>query len=127
MKKDTFFFVFSLMGSVIGYFILQSDLHASVTGDMLVKLGKGLVYGSSALALIFFILLFTPQAFRAWKKFAIWFIPLAALLFIFYPNPGSGDFFSPYPEQVVRWVSCLYVAISILIIAWSSFRNKKQT
>src|SRR3989344_5696662 len=76
-----------------------------------------LLNGSGALALIFLTLLFIPQAFPAWKKFAVWFVPLVALLFIVYPNPGSGDLFSPYPEQVFRWVSGLYVAASILIIA----------
>ena len=128
MKRNTsLFLMLSLAGSVAGYLILQSDLHASATGDMLVRLGKGLVYGSSALALIFLILVFTPQAFPAWKKFAIWFVPLAALLFAFYPGPGGNDLFSPYPEQVFRWVSGLYVIISILIIVRSSLRNKTQT
>jgi hypothetical protein len=73
---------------------------------------------------VFLILLFVPRAFGAWKKFAIWFVPLAALLFAFYPDPGSGDFLSPYPEQVFQWVSALYVLISLIIIAVSSFRQK---
>lgn len=123
MKKGTsLFLVLSLAGTVIGYLILQSDLHASATGDILVRLGKGLIYGSTALAFIFLILLFTPHAFPAWKKFAIWFVPLAALLFAFYPGPGANDLFSPYPEQIFRWVSVLYVIISLLIIA-STFRK----
>ena len=90
------------------------------------KIGNALFYSMPALALIFLILLFTPRAFPAWKKFAIWFVPLAALLFAFYPGPGGNDLFSPYPEQVFRWVSILYVIISILIIVRSSLRNKTQ-
>ena len=85
--------------------------------DSFERVGNALFYGSGALALIFLTLLFIPQAFPAWKKFAVWFVPLVALLFIVYPNPGSGDLFSPYPEQVFRWVSGLYVTISLLIIA----------
>lgn len=83
--------------------------------------GDGLYYGTGALAVVFFILLFAARAFSAWKKFAVWFIPLAALLFIFYPEPGSGDLFSPYPEQVFQWVSGFYVLISFVIIAWKHF------
>ena len=94
--------------------------------DVFNNIGDPLFYSMPALALIFLILLFTPQAFLAWKKFAIWFVPLAALLFAFYPGPGGNDLFSPYPEQVFRWVSILYVIISILIIARGSFRNKPQ-
>ena len=89
-------------------------------------IGDGIFYGLGALTIIFLILLFLPQAFPAWKKFAIWFIPLAALLFIFYSDPGSGDYFSPYPEQVFRWVSGLYVLVSLIIIAQSTIRGRMQ-
>ena len=73
----------------------------------------------SALAFVFLVLTFLPNAFPAWKKFATWFIPIATLLFIFYPDPGSGDFFSPYPEQVFQWVSVAYVLLSVLVITKS--------
>lgn len=127
MRKITFsLFFLSLAGVLVSYLILHSDLNAGATGDMLVRLGKSLFCGMSALALVFFILIFTQQAFYAWKKFAIWFIPLATLLFIFYPDPGSGDYFSPYPEQIFRWVSILYVIISILIIALKAIRQKSK-
>jgi len=85
-----------------------------------------LYYGMPALAFIFFILIFTQQAFSAWKKFAIWFLPLAILLFIFYPDPASGDYFSPYPEQIFKWVSILYVVISILIVALKTIRQRTE-
>jgi len=88
------------------------------------RVGNPLFYGMPALAFIFLILMFLPHAFPAWKKFAKWFIPLATLLFIFYPDPGSGDYFSPYPEQVFQWVSILYVVVSVFIITLS---GKKQS
>lgn len=126
-KKITFgLFVFSLVGVLVAYLILHSNLNASATGDMLVRTGKSLFYGMSALALIFFILIFTQQTFSAWKKFAVWFIPLATLLFIFYPDPSSGDYFSPYPEQIFKWVSVLYVVISILIITLKTIKQKSE-
>lgn len=88
------------------------------------RIGDPLFYGVGALALVFLILLFSQRAFFAWKKFAIWFIPFAALLFIFYPEPGSGDLFSPYPEQIFQWVSGLYVLVSIVIISVVSLRRR---
>lgn len=123
-KKITFIFLMlSLVGWGIGIFLLKFyDCGNSIFCYNLTTRSFALFYGMPALSLVFLILLFLPQAFSRWKKFAIWFIPLTTLLFIFYPDPGSGDYFSPYPEQVFRSVSILYVVISILIIA---LKNKK--
>lgn len=123
MKKTTALLLVSVVGIFAGYSILQMNLNAGDVGFMLVKIGKSFFYGFSALALIFLVLVFVPKAFPAWKKFAIWFVPLAAFLFALYPYPGSGDFFSPYPEQIFRWVSALYVIISLGIIAHSARSN----
>lgn len=119
-NKNLWLTLCSFAGLIIGYLILHSDLQPGTTGEALVRLGKGLFYGMGALTLVFIILLFIPRAFQAWKKFAIWFVPLAALLFVIYPEPSSGDFFSPYPEQVFQWVSALYILISVVIIAIAS-------
>jgi len=78
------------------------------------------MYGSGALAIVFALLYAFPHAFSAWKKFAVWFVPLAVLLFIFYPNPGSGDFLAPMPEQIFQWVSALYVIASSIVIGVAS-------
>ncbi len=94
--------------------------------ELLNNIGDPLVYGMPALAFIFLILLFLPQAIPAWKKFAKWFIPLATLLFIFYGDPGSGDLFAPYPEQIFRWVSIFYVIVSIVIIAWGTIKGRNE-
>lgn len=125
VKKITFGLLFlSLIGWGIGVFLLKFYACGnSIFCYNLTTRSFALYYGMPALALVFFILIFTQQAFPAWKKFAIWFIPLATLLFIFYPDPGSGDYFSPYPEQIFRWVSILYVIISILIIAFRAIRR----
>lgn len=124
-KKIVFGLLFlSLIGWGVGVFLLKFyDCGNSIFCYNLTTRSFALYYGMPALALVFFILIFTPQAFPTWKKFAVWFIPLATLLFIFYPDPGSGDYFSPYPEQIFRWVSILYVIISILIIAFRTVRR----
>jgi len=74
----------------------------------------------AALAVVFFILLLVPRAWTAWKKFAIWYVPLATLLFIFYQDPGSGNLVSPYAETVFIWVSGIYVVVSGVVIALSA-------
>lgn len=123
MRKGLILLIVTIVGFSIGFLILNSDIQASATGEILVRLGKSLVYGMGALSLVFLLLLFIPQAFSAWKKFAIWFVPLAALLFIAYPEPGAGDFIAPYPEQIFQWISALYVLISLIIIATNSMRR----
>ncbi|MEK9182574.1 MAG: hypothetical protein AAB809_00675 [Patescibacteria group bacterium] len=119
--------ILSLAGFGVGIFLLKFyDCGKSIFCYNLITRSFALFYGMPALSLVFLILLFLPRAFLAWKKFAKWFIPLATLLFIFYPDPGSGDYFSPYPEQIFRWVSVLYVVISILIIVWSTIKQKSK-
>ena len=136
-KIILFMLVLSLVGLVGGYLLtssydfgfcysnIQTNTFDVSCHDLFERIGNPIFYGMPALALVFLVLLFLPQAFSAWKKFAKWFVPLATLLFIFYPEPGSGDFFSPYPEQVFRWVSILYVVISIFIILKSLKKAKK--
>ncbi len=126
--------VISLVGFGIGYLLTNSvQFEICIVNEVVTdascvnfyeRIGDPIFYGAGAMTIIFLILLFLPQAFYAWKKFAIWFIPLATLLFIFYPEPGSGDYFSPYPEQVFRWVSEFYVLVSLAIIIWNSFSKK---
>lgn len=119
-------FFLSSVGLGVGYyFSFKYDCGYSIfCYDLFSRFGNPLFYGMGALAIVFLVLLAIPQAFPAWKKFAIWFVPLAALLFAFYPDPGSGDFFSPYPETVYRWASELYVVVSIVIIVVVAIRKR---
>ena len=131
-KKVTLgFLTLSLIGFAGGYLLTNSydlgfcysDFETNTFDvschEFFERVGNPLFYGMPALALVFLLLLFVPRAFPVWKKFAIWFIPLAMLLFVAYPEPGSGDYFSPYPEQVFQWVSAGYVFISLIIIAFA--------
>lgn len=138
-KKIVFgLFVLSLVGVLVGYLLtssydfgfcysnIQTNTFDVSCHGFYEGIGNPLFYGMSALALVFFILIFTRQAFSAWKKFAIWFIPLATLLFIFYPDYSSHDYFSPDPSQIFRWISILYVIISILIIILKMIRQRSE-
>ena len=134
-KHTLSLFTLSLIGFGIGYVLTNSIKFGVCIANNVVtdascinfyeRVGDPLFYGMGALAIVFFILLFASHAFFVWKKFAIWFVPLAALLFTFYPDPGSGDYFSPYPEQVFQWVSGFYVIVSLLIIAYVGIFKKQ--
>lgn len=133
MKKNKiiWLFVASLIFLMIGM-IFKKSIETGICLatepsciNIFTHIGNALYYGMSALAIVFLILIFTPGAVIAWKKFARWYIPIAILIFIFYPNPGSGDLFSPYPEQIFQWLSGAYVAISVLVIALSNRNSSK--
>lgn len=122
------FLILSLVGLGVGYILTNSIQFNLCTVNEIVteascinfyeRVGDPFFYGMSALSIVFFALLFKSQAFHTWKNFAKWFIPIAALVFVFYEGPSSGDYFSPYPEQVFRWISVLYVLISAAIILY---------
>ena len=128
-RRITFLFlIISLVGWGVGLFLLKFyDCGNSIFCYNLTTRSFALFYGMPALALVFLMLTFLPQTFPAWKKFAIWFIPIVTLIFIFYQGPSSGDYFSPYPEQVFQWVSALYVIASAVIIFISLRKNRKQS
>lgn len=132
-KQILILLALSLIGFGVGYVLTNSTIFNLCLHDqyacraLLNRIGDPLFYGASVLAIVFFVLLFTQYAFSAWKKFAVWFIPLAAILFIFYPEPGSGDLFSPYPEQVFQWISGLYVIISLLLILYKYFSTRRDS
>ena len=125
----------SVVGAVVGYVLTNSikfgicsyaEVRDPVCLNFYERIGDPLFFGFGALALVFLFLLAVPTAFNAWKKFAIWFVPLATLLFIFYPEPGGMDFISPSPEEVFQWVSGLYVIVSVLIIGWVMMKQRQR-
>lgn len=123
MKNKPFlFFSVTTIFSVAGYVMTSSpsfgicDQIEYSCRALLNNIGDPLFYGMGALAIGFLMLVFKPEGIGSWKKFAKWYIPLATLIFIFYGNPSSGDFFSPYPEQVYQWLAGAYILISGFLI-----------
>ncbi|HET8581366.1 MAG TPA: hypothetical protein VFL98_02780 [Candidatus Paceibacterota bacterium] len=83
-------------------------------------IGNALIYGMSALAIVFFALLLVPKAFSWWWKFAIWFVPLDGFILIGV-RPSDAIFsLEPSPDEMYLLFSGLYVVISLIIIiaAW---------
>jgi len=114
----------SLIGFGVGYYILKIyNCGASIFCFFLLIKGAALYYGMGALSIVFLILLVFPKSSNSWKGFAWWFIPIAMLLFATYK--GSG-YFSWDPERVFRWVSGLYILVSLIVIAQSAIRGRMQ-
>ena len=90
---------------------------------------EALFFSSVSLFLTFLILLFTKEAvFSSWKKFGIWYIPLAALLIFLAPSSSGGSFgFSMGidREGVTMFISAVFLIVSILIIVVKSWKLRK--
>lgn len=124
-------FILSLLFMVSGFVLSQSYTFGLCFSDIKSNsydvschikysdIGDPLFYGMGAIAIVFLMLVFKPEGISSWKKFAKWYIPLAALVFIFYGSPSSGDFFSPYPERVYQWLAGAYVLVSGFLIVRS--------
>lgn len=129
--------VLSLVGFGVGYWFSHSydfglcfasfDTNTFDTSchQFYESIGNPLLYGMGALTFVFLVLLFVPRAFSLWWKFAIWFVPLAALIFITAPEPSGWISLTPSPEAVFKWVSGFYILVSLGIIGFASLGSKK--
>ena len=68
------------------------------------------------------------EVFVAWKNFAIWYVPLFALLSVVIQNQGhGGDFVSGWFDAVILLFSLgLFLLISLIIIIKKSLSSKKR-
>ena len=135
LKNKTFWFlVFSVAGIGVGYWLgysyesglcyadFESNTFDVSCHQLYNKIGGSLFYSMQAIALVFLVLLFVPHAFNAWKKFAIWFLPLMFIYFAIYENQG---FFSVPEESVYRFLSVVYAALSLAIIGWKMLQKQR--
>ena len=129
-------FILSLFGVLIGQSIAHPEWagfcsiedHPCIFSFPVFELGQPLFFGASYLAFTFLILLFVRlEAFKAWIKFAVWFIPLAFILITI--TPVYSDF-SPGRLQLTKMLGTLYIVLSLIIIAYKYIRlhiQKKET
>lgn len=123
----------SITGSAVGYVLTNSfsfyPCYANNYScrNLFNSIGDPLLCGGIALAIVFSSLFFVPSAYEAWKKFAIWFIPLAILMYVNESGrrPGLMDVFYN-PPVMFRWLSVFYVVVSTFIIAVSWYRTRSQ-
>ncbi len=135
MKLLATTFFISLFATGVGYILKNSlafgicvctaDMCNPVCLNLYDRIGVPMFYGFAALSLVFLILWIVPKAIPAWKKFAVWYIPLAVLLFIFYPTHQSMDLISPSLGPLTQWVSAIYVVVSVGIIFFAKRKLSK--
>ena len=97
----------------------------------LADVGQPLVFLFLSLILIFFIFIFTnPQVFTTWKKFAIPYIAISALILIFASDSGGswgvGSIIDDR-EGISIILSILFFVISLILIAVKSWRLRKMS
>ncbi len=132
MKKRKKFIVallVSFFGFGAGYLLINSFRlgfcgYSSFCYNSNLRIGHTTYYSFASLSFVFFLLTIFPKTFSVWKYFGYWFIPLAAILLVFYPNPGSGDFLAIYPSMVARWVSEFFAVVSACIIMITAIAQK---
>lgn len=90
-----------------------------------IKTAPAILYGSLGLFLVFILLLLIPTSFSAWKRFAIWYIPLAAVLFVIWHDPRGFDI-TPPPVVAYKFISAIYVIVSTIIIFRHWWKTRRQ-
>ncbi len=86
-----------------------------------------ILYAAKPIFLVSLILLFVKdKVFELWQKFAVWYLPIAAILIWLIPEPGSGDFLAPSNIMFTEWFFWLYALISVVLIAYKSIGLKKS-
>ena len=139
-KSATKLLVGSAIAFIVGWaltsveFIISLGLCLSQTDTSCVSriiegVGQPIFMGSITVIILAIILLFSRQeAFTSWKKFAIWAIPLGAILIALTPvsDGGAGGIGIPnIDREIVTWiVSLAFLLISIVIILHKSFNGR---
>jgi hypothetical protein len=134
-KTILILFVSSLILGAIGYFFIFPEkinlcpiAYQYVNGCLSPyarTLGEPLFATFRFLALGFLFLLAVPDSFTLWKKCARWFIPLGTLLIILAPVYSGIADLTPTKEMLSWFLGWLYLALTLLIIGITTFRNRK--
>lgn len=117
----------SVIGFGIGHYLLSPYYNCgySTYCSNLLDRSLSLYFSTRALAIVFAVLFIFPHAFKAWRNFALWFLPLAIDIFVSYTGPGRGYIdITPDSVTMFKWIGWVYVCISIVIIAFSVFNRK---
>lgn len=98
-------------------------------GRLTEALGQPLLFSSITLLFVFLILLFLPQNyFKAWLKYATWFIPVA-ILWIATSDVNCGGYLPVCfdKELATWWASGMYLVLSLVVIIVTYFTRRTST
>ncbi len=141
LLKNKIFWLFltSLVGTGVGYVFLYPIQFNLCVADFATNtfdtsclttasyFGNIFFYPSITLALIFLVLLFIPRAVSAWRRFAVWGILVGILLlFSWSPNPGTLIDLGPTLQELVMFLSAIYLGASLGIISISLINSKRK-
>ena len=132
IKKITIYLLtLSFIGLCFGYILDNSVTFGLCSSDsytcrgLFNGIGEPLLYGMGALTVTLLALLFVPRAFSVWWKFAIWYVPFAVLVFATIPESHGWISIIPTPDSIYRWVSGIYIAISLVLIGFATRKKAK--
>lgn len=135
MKKyNLAIFLLSLLGVAVGYGIVYPEkIGLCALGDKtcifsfpIFTLGHPLFFLSLSILAISAVLYFVrEELFRAWGKFALWFIPLSIVLVYLAPIQSSDWIFPLDKKLTASLLARLFFLVSLLIITIKSWRLRK--
>ena len=126
----------SLLFAVLGFIFIYPEAvglcgldRACFSNYPTFSIGEPLAYSMTVLSIVLMILLFvSEQAFNAWKKFAIWAIPIGVILLWLAPTStpgGLGISFFNYTKESASWgVSLLFFIISMSILVRAKIQGR---
>ncbi len=88
------------------------------------NIGQPLFMGSIALVIVFLILFFLPPIyFKAWLKYAAWFIPVAVIWIAMSDVTCGGYLPLCFDKELATWWSSgLYIVLSLVVIVMTRSR-----
>lgn len=118
-------FLISIFSRQIG---LCSTLSYSSCGAFFDGLGEALlpIFPLFLFSIITYFM--SEKVFQIWSRFAIVWIPISMILIGLAPEYGEGLWLFPRIEKgtVALVLSALFVAVSIILIAWTTLRTRKN-
>ena len=125
--------VVSIVLILVGYYLTNPEMFGLCTPNELGycatpynrSIGQPLVLGMISVSLSLLVLLFRQEAFQAWKKFAVWAIPLGVVPIALTPVQSGGAIGIPsIDREIATWlVSGAFLLISLVIIFRKSYRQ----
>lgn len=90
------------------------------------SLGEPLLRSLPYISIPFFLLTFLPQAYKSWKRFGVWVLPIMVVLVAL--TPVYGEDFSPVPprDQMAVFLAKIYLVVSVIIIAYSWWQQDDE-
>lgn len=123
--------ILGILGIFISYafeYLFSSYSNFGLSQDIYRGTYKSIFFLSSSIIIIWLLLIFVrEEVFRAWIRFAYWWIPLSVIVIFLAAGSGGGSWGIPniFDQETVSFIlSGLFALISLLIILWKHFGHK---